>query len=159
MVQSNNNARSPGGFVVFGSLLKQYLPVLHLVRSSIFHSDAERRCEISHKSEVQVECCSQGCCAELHVMVPSSGLHLGEGRELPGVRWSLLPWGCFCQQFSGWRRLQSVLCKLSLAFLSACCCCSPSLGKQYSPILIRWYSCKRGKTDPVPAPLIKQFCD
>lgn len=41
MVQSNNNARSPGGFVVFGSLLKHYLPVLHLV-SSIFHSDAER---------------------------------------------------------------------------------------------------------------------
>lgn len=35
MVQSNNNTCSSGGFVVFGSLLKHYLSVLHFVGSSI----------------------------------------------------------------------------------------------------------------------------
>lgn len=45
-------------------------------------------------------------------------------------------WGWFCQQFSGWKWLQSALCKLSLAFLLACSCCSPSsLGYIHTPWL------------------------
>lgn len=36
-----------------------------------------------------------------------AGLHLDNDRELPGVRWSLPPWGWL--QFSGWKWLQSVV--------------------------------------------------